>query len=262
MWDFAGSTVVHSVGGWAALAGIIVLGPRVGKYAKDGSVNSIPAHNFTSAVTGALVLWLGWFGFNPGSTMAAIPGDMARICVTTNTAAAMALLTSTIASSMIRGKPELGMTINGVLAGLVAITAPCAYVSVLSSAIIGAISGFTVVLAVEFFDKLKMDDPVGATAVHLFHGVLGTIYVGLFAQDAFIPNTTGNGLFFGGGVKLLIAQLKGIVSVGVFTFVLSLIGWYIVKAVFGIRVSAKEEEEGLDIGEHGETAYGFVYNKN
>jgi ammonium transporter, Amt family len=259
MWDFAGSTVVHSVGGWAALAGIIVLGPRLGKYNKDGSVNTIPGHNMSAAVIGAFVLWLGWFGFNPGSTMAAIPGDMARICVTTNTAAAMALLFATLTSAFTSGKPSLGMSINGVLAGLVAITAPCAYVSVMSSAIIGAISGVTVVLAVAFFDKLKLDDPVGATAVHLFHGVLGTIYVGLFAQDMFLPNTTGNGLLFGGGAKLLMAQLKGIVSVGVFTFITSLIGWYIVKALFGIRVSEAEEKEGLDVGEHGETAYGFVY---
>lgn len=261
-WDFAGSTVVHSVGGWAALAGVYILGPRIGKFNKDGSVNAIPGHNMTSAVTGAIVLWLGWFGFNPGSTMAVIPGDMARICVTTNTAAAFALITSTIASAYIIGKPDLGMSVNGLLAGLVAITAPCAYVSVTSSAIIGAIAGVTVVYGVVFFDKLKADDPVGALAVHLFHGVLGTVFVGLFAQDQFIPNTTGNGLFFGGGMKLLLTQIKGVLAVGVFTFVISAIAWFAVKALFGIRVSPAEEEEGLDIGEHGNVAYAdFVYKK-
>jgi ammonium transporter, Amt family len=262
-WDFAGSTVVHSVGGWAALAGVYILGPRKGKFNSDGSANTIPGHNMTSAVTGAIVLWLGWFGFNPGSTMAAIPADMARICVTTNTAAAMALITSTIASSYIMGKPDLGMSVNGLLAGLVAITAPCAYVSVGSSAIIGAIAGVTVVIAVMFFDKVKADDPVGATAVHLFHGVLGTLFVGLFAQDQFIPNTTGNGLLFGGGMKLLIAQIKGILAVGIFTFVTSAIAWFAVKAIFGIRVSDAEEAEGLDVGEHGNVAYpNFTYTKH
>lgn len=255
MWDFAGSTVVHSVGGWAALAGVIVLGPRFGKYGKDGSINAIPGHNLTSGVIGALVLWLGWFGFNPGSTMAAAPGDIARICVTTNTAAAMALLTSTIASAYILGKPDLGMSINGCLAGLVAVTAPCAYISVGSSAIIGAIAGVTVVIGVIFFDKIKIDDPVGATAVHLIHGVLGTLFVGLFAQDSIMPNTTGNGLLFGGGMKLLLAQIKGIVSVGVFTFTASLIAWYVLKVTVGIRVSADEELLGLDMGEHGNMAY-------
>lgn len=261
MWDFAGSTVVHSVGGWAALAGVIVLGPRIGKYNKDGSVNPILGHNLTSGVIGAIVLWLGWFGFNPGSTMAAIPGDIARICVTTNTAGAMALITSTIASAYWMGKPDLGMSINGLLAGLVAVTAPCAYISVGSSAIIGAISGVTVVLAVIMFDKFQLDDPVGALAVHLVHGVMGTLFVGLFAQKEFIANTTGDGLLFGGGMTLLIAQIKGVLSVGVFTLAGSFAAWYLVKAIFGIRVSPEEEKEGLDIGEHGNIAYPEFVNK-
>lgn len=255
MWDFAGSTVVHSVGGWAALAGILVLGPRFGKYGKNGEVNAIPGHNLTAATIGVLILWLGWFGFNPGSTMAVIANDISRICVTTNTAAAMALLTATITSVYVFGKPDLGMSINGCLAGLVGVTAPCAYISVPSSAIIGAICGVTVVFAVILFDKLKIDDPVGALAVHLVHGVLGTIFVGLFAQDSFIANTTGNGLFYGGGAKLLITQLTGIAAVGVFVFTLSFIGWYILKLTMGIRVSLEEEIEGLDIGEHGNVAY-------
>ncbi len=263
MWDFAGSTVVHSVGGWAALAGVYILGPRFGKYGKDGKVNAIPGHNLTSATIGVLVLWLGWFGFNPGSTMAAAPGDMARIAVTTNTAAAMALLTSTFTSWLLLGKPDLGMSINGCLAGLVAITAPCAFVSVGSSAIIGGIAGVFVVFAVLFFDKVKADDPVGATAVHLANGVFGTICVGLFAQDQFIPNTTGNGLLFGGGTKLLMAQLTGVVAVGAFVFIAAAITFLVIKYTIGLRVTLQEEIEGLDIGEHGQTAYPeFVSRKS
>lgn len=254
-WDFAGSTAVHSVGGWAALAGVVVLGPRFGKYGKDGKVNAIPGHNLTSGTIGVLVLWLGWFGFNPGSTMAAIASDISRICVTTNTAAAAALLTSTITSWMYLGKPDLGMSINGCLAGLVGITASCAYVSVGSSFIIGAGAGIFVVFAVLMFDKLKLDDPVGALAVHLGCGVLGTICVGLFAQDQFIPNTTGNGLFYGGGTKLLIAQLTGVGAVALFTFATAFIAFWAIKATMGLRVSLEEEIEGLDIGEHGQSAY-------
>ncbi|WDT77354.1 MAG: ammonium transporter [Candidatus Manganitrophus sp.] len=254
MWDFAGSTVVHSVGGWAALAGVLVLGPRLGKY-KDGKVNAIPGHNMTSATLGAIVLWLGWFGFNPGSTMAAAVGDMSRIVITTNTAGAVGLLVATAVAWMVLGKPDLGMSINGLLAGLVAVTAPCAYISVGSSAIIGAIAGALVVFAVIMFDKLKIDDPVGATAVHLCCGVFGTLAVGLFAEDAIMPNTTGNGLLFGGGAKLLISQLIGIAAVGAFTFVISYIIWVAIKATMGVRVSETEEMEGLDIGEHGNSAY-------
>ncbi|HAP36067.1 MAG TPA: ammonia permease [Bacteroidetes bacterium] len=253
-WDFAGSTVVHSVGGWAALAGVLVLGPRIGKF-KDGKVNPIPGHNMTSAVTGALVLWLGWFGFNPGSTMAADPEAISRIIITTNSAGIAGILTSTIVAWVVLGKPDLSMTINGLLAGLVAVTASCAYISVESSLIIGAIAGIIVVFAVIGFDKLKIDDPVGALAVHLANGVFGTICVGLFAQDQFIPNTTGNGLFFGGGTTLLVSQLTGIAAVGTFTFVVSYIVWYLIKITMGIRVSEKEEYEGLDIGEHGMEAY-------
>ncbi len=257
-WDFAGSTVVHSVGGWAALAGIIVLGPRLGKY-KDGKVHPIAGHNLTAAVTGCFVLWLGWFGFNPGSTMAVIPADISLIFVTTNSAAIMGLLVATGISWMLDGKPDLGMSINGCLAGLVAITAPCAWVSVPSSLIIGAVGGALVVAAVKFFDALKLDDPVGALSVHLANGVWGTLAVGLFSESA----TTGKGLFMGGGTTLLFAQIKGILAVGAFTFVGSLVLWYIVKAVMGLRVSEKEEIEGLDIGEHGQVAYaGFKMESN
>jgi len=254
MWDFAGSTVVHSVGGWAALAGAIALGARVGKYS-DGKVNAIPGHNMSTATLGALILWLGWFGFNPGSTMAAAAGDISRIVVTTNSAAAAGLLVSTAVAWIVLGKPDLGMSINGLLAGLVAITAPCAFVGVGSSVIIGAIAGAIVVFAVLGFDKVRVDDPVGAISVHLICGVWGTLSVGLFAQDAMIPNTTGNGLLFGGGFGLFKHQLIGVVAVGLFTFAVSYIVWLIIKALFGLRVSLEEETAGLDVGEHGQSAY-------
>ncbi|NKE69317.1 ammonium transporter [Nitrospiraceae bacterium HYJII51-Mn-bac16s-1-B09] len=254
MWDFAGSTVVHSVGGWAALAGVLVLGARLGKY-KDGRVQAIPGHNMALGTLGALILWLGWYGFNPGSTMAAAPGDISRIIITTTLAAAAGLLVSTATAWTMLGKPDLGMSINGMLGGLVGITAPCAFVSPGSAVIIGAICGFLVVLAVMMFDRLQIDDPVGALSVHLVCGIFGTLAVGLFAQDAMLPNTTGNGLLFGGGAKLLISQLIGVAAVGAFTFVVSYIIWVAIKATLGVRVSEQEEMEGLDIGEHGNAAY-------
>jgi Amt family ammonium transporter len=254
MWDFAGSTVVHSVGGWAALTGAIILGPRIGKY-RDGKIFPITGHNMTSATLGALVLWLGWFGFNPGSTMAADPSSIARICITTNSAAIAGILSSTAVAWIVLGKPDLSMTINGCLAGLVAITAPCAFVSVESSLIIGAIAGAIVVFAVIGFDKIRIDDPVGAISVHLVNGVFGTLALGLFAEDSLMPGTTGNGLFFGGGFTLLGHQLIGIAAVGAFTFVVSFIVWVVIKKTMGLRVSEAEEIEGLDVGEHGMEAY-------
>ncbi|MBI3307115.1 MAG: ammonium transporter [Candidatus Omnitrophica bacterium] len=261
-WDFAGSTVVHSVGGWAALTGAMILGPRFGKFGPKGEINAIPGHSMSLAMIGVLVLYLGWFGFNPGSTMAADPRLISHICLTTNMAAATAILSSTFTSWIFLKKPDIGMTINGCLAGLVAITAPCAFVSIPSAAIIGLIAGFIVVPAVIFFDKVHVDDPVGATAVHLVNGIFGTIAVGLFAQDWVSPNTTGNGLFFGGGVKLLTAQLTGVAAVGAFVVIASSIAWYVLKMTVGIRVSLTEEIEGLDIGEHGNQAYpDFVSRK-
>ncbi len=254
-FDFAGDTVVHSVGGWAALAGVIILGPRVGKYTKDGKINPIPGHNMSLAVIGLFILWLGWFGFNPGSTMAADPSAISHILMTTNTAAIVAVLTSTATSWIIIGKPDLGMTINGCLAGLVAITGSCAFVSVTSSIIIGAISGILVVLAVMMFDKLKLDDPVGALAVHLANGIFGTLAVGLFAEDGITGVATGNGLFYGGGFKLLGVQALGILVVGAFTLGSSLLVWFLIKKTLGLRVSVREEIEGLDIHEHGNQAY-------
>src|SRR5699024_5503763 len=202
--DFAGDTVVHSLGGWAALAGALLLGPRIGKYGKDGKPRAIPGHNMSLAVIGLFVLWLGWFGFNPGSTMSfQNPSDVVHILMTTNTAAIAAVLTSTAASWIIMGKPDLGMTVNGCLAGLVGITGGCAYVSVGSALIIGALAGILVVLLVMFFDRIHVDDPVGATSVHLGCGVFGTLCIGLFAQEGVTTLSVRSGLLFGGGTGLL-----------------------------------------------------------
>ncbi len=254
MFDFAGSTVVHSVGGWAALAGILVLGPRFGKYV-NGKINVFPGHSLSLATIGTFVLWFGWFGFNPGSTMSADPHAISHVAVTTNTAAAVAILSATLMSWVILGKPDLGMTLNGCLAGLVAITASCAFVSVVSSILIGAIAGVLVVLAVIAFDRMRIDDPVGALSVHLVNGVFGTLCVGLFAQDKIAGTATGNGLFFGGGMKLLNAQFSGVLGVAAYTFLISLIAWFLIKVTMGVRVSLQEEIEGLDVGEHGNVAY-------
>ena len=254
--DFAGDTVVHSLGGWGALTGAMILGPRIGKYGKDGKARAIPGHSMSLAVIGLFVLWLGWFGFNPGSTMSfQNPSDVMYILVTTNTSAIAAVLTSTITSWIFLGKPDLGMTINGCLAGLVGITGGCAYVSVQSSLIIGAIAGILVVFAVVFFDKLKIDDPVGATSVHLCCGIFGTICIGLFAQEGVTSLSTRNGLFFGGGFGLLGTQVVGILAVAVFSFVTTSLVWLALKKTLGIRVSREEEIAGLDIGEHGNLAY-------
>jgi len=254
MFDFAGSTVVHSIGGWAALAGVIVLGPRLGRF-ENGTIKAIPGHNLSLATIGAFVLWFGWFGFNPGSTMAADPKAIAHVAVTTNIAAAAGIMSATFTSWILMGKPDLGMTLNGCLAGLVAITAPCAFVGIGSSLVIGIIAGTIVVLSVMMFDRLRLDDPVGALSVHLVNGVFGTICVGLFAQDKFSPGTTGDGLFFGGGFSLLGHQLAGVVSVAAFVFIVSFGAWKLLKATMGIRVSREEELRGLDIGEHGNEAY-------
>ncbi len=255
MWDFAGSTVVHSVGGWAALAGTLMLGPRIGKYTQDGKPLAIPGHNITSATTGLFILWFGWFGFNPGSTMAADWGAIGHIATTTNTSAAAGVVAATLTAWMFWGKPDLTISINGAIAGLVAITAPCAFVSVGSSLIIGLVAGILVVLSVLFFDRIHIDDPVGAISAHLTCGIWGTISVGLFAQDQFSPGTTGNGLFYGGGLSLLGHQFIGVLAVGVFIFSASLLTWWFIKTTAGIRVSKAEELEGLDIGEHGLNAY-------
>ncbi len=250
--DFAGSTVVHSVGGWCALAGAIVLGPRIGKYAADGSAKAIPGHSIPLAALGVFILWFGWFGFNPGSTTTA---DMSigRIAVTTNLAAAAGAVAAMITAWIVMGKPDASMALNGVLAGLVSITAPCADVSPSSAVLIGLIGGILVVLSVLFIDKtLKIDDPVGAVSVHGVCGAWGTLSAGLFAQEAYSGNI---GLFFGGGFGPVLVQLTGIISVFAWAFLAALILFSIIKATVGLRVSRDEELTGLDIGEHGMEGY-------
>lgn len=260
-FDFAGSTQVHSIGGWAALTGALILGPRLGKYSADGKINAIPGHNMTAATIGCLILWFGWFGFNPGSTMAADPSAIAEIACTTNMAAAAATLTATLTCWLLLGKPDIGMTLNGCLAGLVAITAACAWVTVPVSALIGAIAGVIVVLAVLMFDRIRVDDPVGATSVHLVNGVFGTLCVGLFAEPTRVaarvapPANTWGGYFYTGNAEQLIGQLVGIGATAAYVLVVSSIAWLLLKYTVGIRVSRDEEISGLDIGEHGNEAY-------
>jgi Amt family ammonium transporter len=237
--DFAGSTVVHSVGGWAALVGAAILGPRIGKY-QNGRISAIPGHNMGFATLGCLILWIGWFGFNPGSELAAT-ANVPYIAVTTNLAAAAGGVAATFTSWLKDGKPDLSMIINGILAGLVGITAGCADVSYLSAVIIGLIAGIIVVFSVAFFDSIKIDDPVGATSVHLVCGIWGTLAVGIF------------------GTANILTQLIGIVAIGAFTVIFSAIVWSILKFTIGIRVHEEEERRGLDISEHGMEAYsGFV----
>jgi len=239
--DFAGSTVVHSVGGWAALAGAIVLGPRIGKYGKDGKPRAILGHNMPLAALGVFILWLGWFGFNPGSTTTA-DKSIAMIFVNTNLAAAAGAAMALIVSWFKFGKPEVGMTLNGALAGLVAITAGCANVTPSSSIIIGAVAGVLVVMSVLFFDKIKIDDPVGAVSVHGVNGAWGTFAAGLF-------NIGGT------SAKILMVQLTGIGACFVWTFTIAFIMFKVISWTIGLRVSPEEEIEGLDHAEHGGIAY-------
>ncbi|GFE70461.1 ammonium transporter [Chroococcus sp. FPU101] len=247
--DFAGSTVVHAVGGWAALLGAAILGPRTGKYS-NGRINAIPGHNLSLATLGCLILWIGWFGFNPGSQLA-VDEKVPYIAVTTNLAGAAGGIAATLTSWFKDGKPDLSMIINGILAGLVAITAGCNVASYLGAVIIGLVGGILVVYAVAFFDKIKIDDPVGALSVHLVNGIWGTLAVGLFSMET--------GLFYGHGIGQLINQIIGTLVVGAFTVAFSAIAWSALKATLGIRVTQEEEIEGLDIGEHGMEAYsGFV----
>jgi ammonium transporter, Amt family len=266
--DFSGSTVIHSAGGWAALAGILVLGPRIGKYKPNGQAKPIYGHNLSNATLGAIVLWFGWFGFNPGSTLAANPEAIAHIAMTTCIAAATGILASTVTSWLIQKKPDLSMIINGCLAGLVAITAPCAFVSIPSAAIIGAIAGVIVVLAVIGWDRLKLDDPVGALSVHLVNGVFGTLALGLFGDKALAAKIgTGtlksDGLLLGGGFGQLGAQALGVLAAAGFVFAASLVTWLAIKLVMGVRVKKEEELAGLDVGEHGMEAYsGFQIFSN
>ena len=245
--DFAGSTVVHSVGGWIALSGAIMLGPRIGKYDREGNPKAIPGHNITIAALGVFILWFGWFGFNPGSTTTG-NGDIGRIAVTTNLAAAAGAVFSMFTAWIMFKKPDASMTLNGALAGLVAITAGCANVSPIGSVIIGAGAGILVVLSVTVIDSVfKIDDPVGAVSVHAVCGAFGTLMVGLL--------DVSNGLFYGGGMKLLGVQAIGVGSGFVWAFGMGLIMFFILKKTIGIRVSEEEELRGLDIGEHGMEGY-------
>jgi len=257
--DFAGSTVVHSVGGWTGLAGAIVLGPRLGKYNDDGSSNAIPGHNLPLAALGVFILWFGWFGFNPGSTTSGTNLSIAIIAVTTNLSAAAGAISAMITSWFRFSKPDTGMSLNGALAGLVAITAPCASVSPSSAIIIGLIAGVIVVFSVEFIDKvLHIDDPVGAISVHGVCGAWGTLSVGLFAQASY-GEASGvgaiNGLFFGGGFNQLFAQLTGIMVVFLWVFISGYILFYLIEKLIGLRASDEEQLKGLDLSEHGNESY-------
>lgn len=253
MIDFAGSAVVHLTGGAAALAGAIVLGPRMGKYT-NGKVNIIPGHNIALSTIGAIVLWFGWFGFNPGSTAAATVPIIATIAINTNVAAAAGAFFAMATSWRRSGKPDPGMTINGLLAGLVAITAGCASVSPTSSLLIGAAAGVLVVFSVEFIDKiLKVDDPVGAVSVHGVCGAFGTIMIGSFAQEAYTGGVSG--VLFGGGLAQLGIQLLGVGAIFAFVFSSSLLAFKGLDKLIGMRVSEEEEILGLDVTEHGMSAY-------
>lgn len=245
--DFAGSTVVHSVGAWAALAGLLVLGPRVGRFSREGKPRAVRGHSITLAALGVFILWFGWFGFNPGSTLAGTDVNIARIAVTTNLAAAAGALAALFLTYAQTGKFSVEMAMNGTLVGLVAITAPCAYVSPAAAIVIGAVGGLLVVPGTALLERLKIDDAVGAIPVHGIGGVWGTLAVGLFHEEL--------GLFAGSGTHLLGVQALGAAAVLVYAVVGSYIIFRVIKAVMGLRVSRDEEVRGLDHGEHGVAAY-------
>ncbi len=248
--DFAGSTIVHSVGGWIGLAGAMILGPRLGKYV-DGKAKAIPGHNLTIGALGVFILWFGWFGFNPGSELSATGGstsNIAKVALTTNLAAAGGAIAAMLTAWARYKRPTLSLSLNGALAGLVAITAGCAAVSPLGALAIGVIAGIVLVFSVEFIDQtLKIDDPVGAISVHGVCGALGTLLVGVFATDG--------GVLYGGGFKQLGVQTVGVVSIGLWAFATGFILFKVLKATNGLRVSKRIEEEGLDVYEHGEGVY-------
>jgi len=245
-YDFAGSTLVHSVGGWAALACILLLGSRIGKF-EGGKANPIPGHSMPLATMGVFLLWFGWFGFNGGSVLSADPAAVSLVFVTTSIAAASGAMGSFLVSYALFKTNDLTMILNGILGGLVAITAGADKMGITDSVIIGFIGGALVVLAVLFFDKLKIDDPVGATSVHLVCGIWGTLAVGLFGSLA--------------SVNQLISQLIGISVIGVACFGFAFVTFFIIKKTMGVRVEAEEEIEGLDVAEHGMKSYAdFVMN--
>jgi Amt family ammonium transporter len=249
-FDFAGSTVVHSVGGMSALAVAILLGPRVGKFKADGSPRAIPGHNLPLAGLGAFILWLGWFGFNAGSNLAVGDGKAIGLITLNTTLAAAAGAISAMFYSWIRyQKPDLGFTLNGSLAGLVGITAPCAFVSPNAAIVIGLVAGVLVCLSVAFIDRMKIDDAVGAISVHGTNGIWGTLAVGIWGQKALgLPK---DGLLAGGGFSQLGIQLVGSLAACVFVFAAVFAITYILKVTIGIRAHHHEEQKGLDISEHG-----------
>ncbi len=255
--DFAGSTVVHATGGWIAFIGAILLGPRIGKYGPDGKPRAIAGHSLPLAALGVFILWFGWFGFNPGSTLEVGNGNLiARVAINTNLAAAAGVIGAMVTVWSFYGKPDLSVTMNGALAGLVAITAPCAFVSGTAAIFIGLIGGVIVVLGVIFLDKIRVDDPVGAVAVHGMNGIWGTLAVGLWGQKLLLGDDSAGGLFLGGGFKQLGIQAMGTIVCSLFALVSMGIIFYIIKSTLGLRVPKDEEIRGLDIGEHGNEAYG------
>jgi ammonium transporter, Amt family len=260
-YDFAGSTIVHSVGGWAALVMVVLLGPRLGKYNADGSSNAIPGHSLTLAAIGVFLLWFGWFGFNGGSVLSADPGLVSLVLVTTSIAAAAGGVAAALVSWFAAGKPDLSMALNGILAGLVGITAGADQMTIVESFLIGATAGALVYFAVIAFDRvLKIDDPVGATSVHLVCGIWGTLAVGLFGSMGLIQiGHPGEGTAFivinGDGINQIGYQLAGIAAMGAFTVAFTLVVGVAIKATLGLRVSDHEQAEGLDLGEHDMAAY-------
>ncbi|MFO7680775.1 MAG: ammonium transporter [Chloroflexota bacterium] len=257
--DFAGSTIVHAVGGFAGLAAAWVLGPRIGKFNKDGSSNAIPGHSLTLAALGVFILWMGWFGFNAGSTLSGMNPGIAFIAVTTTLAACAGAVSALFVNWIKQGHPSTEMALNGVLAGLVAITAGCASVTPIGAVAIGLIAGPVLVFGLDFVERiLKVDDPVGAVAVHGFNGMWGTIAVGLFAAPA-VGALTGMGdtagLFYGGGLSQFGIQVMGTVAVSAWAFVTMGGLFFVMKKTIGVRVSPKEELEGLDISEHFTSSY-------
>ena len=247
--DFAGSAAVHAMGGFAALAAAIVLGPRLGKYNEDGSSNTIPGHNLPLAAVGAFILWFGWFGFNPGSSLGAVGNWelIGSVVVNTFLASAAGGIATMVYTYFTYKKIDITMVINGILAGLVSITAGCNVVGPGSAILIGLIAGVLVDVAVLFFDRLKVDDPVGAVAVHGINGLFGTIAVGFFAQE--------DGLFFGGGTSLLITQIIGVLSIALFSFCLTYVIMSLLKITVGVRVSKEEEKAGIDAVSFGVKSY-------
>jgi Amt family ammonium transporter len=265
MQDFAGSTVVHYQGALAALAGALLLGPRIGKYGADGKPRAIPGHNMAFTTLGVLILWFGWFGFNPGSTLGIVSGDrlgyFAYVALTTNVAAAAGALGGVLVAWLVIKKPDLSMMLNGAIAALVAITAACGFVAPWAAIVIGAVAGGIAVVGVLGVERIGIDDPIGAVAVHGMAGVWGTLATGLFAVPALAANlATGSGGFvYTGSLHQVGVQALGLLAVGAFTFSVSFGSLWLMKRTFGIRVEPGVETAGLDVSEHGMWGYPELY---